>query len=156
MTNPNFVVLALLDVSKAFDRLDRHLVIDKIYKLGVTGRLFKFLVSYFHDRKQCVRIGNTQSDFVVGSVIILFVFLLYINDICDCIHESEFALFMDDVALMISDTNSDKLVSRLNADLNRIFGWLVFNRMVFDSEKFHLLGIGIKKLSSAKKSSVFF
>jgi len=85
MTNPNFVVLALLDVSKAFDRLDRHLVIDKIYKLGVTGRLFKFLVSYFHDRKQCVRIGNTQSDFVVtkaggpqGSVIILFfLFVIY-------------------------------------------------------------------------------
>ena len=90
-----------------------HLILDKLYKLGVRGKLFSFLISYFHDRRQCVKVGNSYSDFVTtrnggpqGSTIVLFVFLLYINDICDVIHEREFALFMDDVALMIFDPNS--------------------------------------------------
>ena len=120
----------MLDVSKAFDKLDRCLILDKLYKLGVRGKLFSFLISYFHNRRQCVKLGDKQSSFVTtrnggpqGSTIVLFVFLLYINDICDSILECEFALFIDDVALMISDTSAGNLVTRLNNDLNRIFGW---------------------------------
>lgn len=159
----NYAILALLDVSKAFDRLDRCLIVDRLHKLGVHGRLFSCLLSYFHDRRQCVKIGDAQSDFVStrnggpqGSTIVLFVFLLYINDVCDSIHESEFALFIDDISLMICDPNPENLIHKLNADLNRLFGWSVFNRMVFDSEKFHLLDIGARKLSKCDKSKVHF
>jgi len=159
----NFVCLALLDISKAFDKLDRRVIIDKLYDLGVRGRLLVFVIGYFYDRKQCVRVGESESTFVTthnggpqGSVITLFCFLLYINDICDHIQESEFALFMDDLALIIHDTSSKNLVSRLNADFNRILGWSVFNRVIFDSKKFHLLDIGVLNLSKQDKSSVCF
>ena len=162
-TPANYVCLALLDISKAFDKLDRRLIIDKLYGLGVRGKLLVFVTGYFYDRSQCVRVGDCESTFVStvnggpqGSVITLFCFLLYINDICDHIHESEFALFMDDLALIIHDNNSRNLVSRLNADFNRILGWSVFNRVIFDSSKFHLLDIGILNLSKKDKSSVCF
>jgi len=100
----NYVILALLDISKAFDKLDRVLILDKLYKLGVRGKLFKFLTSYFYDRRQCVRVGDAQSDYVTtenggpqGSVITMFCFLIYINDICACIQNSDYSLFMDDI-----------------------------------------------------------
>ena len=34
-TPVNFVCLALLDISKAFDKLDRRIIIDKLFGLGV-------------------------------------------------------------------------------------------------------------------------
>ena len=110
-----------------------------------------------------MRVGSKYSDFITtrnggpqGSVITLFCFLIYINDICDCIQESEFSLFIDDIALMISDTNSEKLLARLNADLNRIFCWSVFNRVIFDTLKFHLMDLGVRRLSKNIKTAVTF
>ena len=162
-TKSNFSALVLLDVSKAFDRMDRNLIIDKIYQIGIRGRLFSFIVSYFHSRRQRVRIGDTFSEYVdvrnggpQGSVIVLFTWLIYINDICKMISESEFSLFMDDVVLLISDTDSQRLVDRLNSDLQRIYGWAIFNRVTFNATKFHLFSIGAKKLKSFHRDQVFF
>ena len=82
----NSVVLALLDCSKAFDRMFRPLLFLKIHRMGVRGKLFRFLVSYFHGRRQRVRVGSCHSDYVEttlggpqGSVIVLFVWLVYVK-----------------------------------------------------------------------------
>ena len=75
----NHVVLALLDASKAFDRIFRPLLFAKLREMGITGRLFSVLVSYFAGRYQRVNVEDAYSEFVEtihggpqGSVIVLF------------------------------------------------------------------------------------
>ena len=130
---PNHVVLALLDCSKAFDRMSRPILIDILYKNGVKGRLFDFICGFFFERFQRVRVGQACSDFTrtphggpQGSVITLFCWLLYINSICSLISDSKFGLFVDDIVLWVSDSDSDKLVSRFNKALGAIYDWAPF------------------------------
>ena len=85
----NFAVLALLDCSKAFDRMYRPLLIQRLIEYGVHGLLLGSLIGYFFNREQRVRVGDSLSDFIVtrnggpqGSVITLFCWLLYVNTIC--------------------------------------------------------------------------
>ena len=78
-TPVNVVILALLDCSKAFDRMFRPLLFQKLRNMGVENTLFRFLVSYFHSRCQRVCVDESFSDYVEtvrggpqGSVIVLF------------------------------------------------------------------------------------
>ena len=57
----NHVVLALLDCSKAFDRMYRPRLLDKIFDMGVRGRLFISLVAFYFGRRQRVRVGTSFS-----------------------------------------------------------------------------------------------
>ena len=160
---PEFkVVLALLDCSKAFDRMFRPLLFRKLRDCGVRGRLFTFLVAYFASRRQRVRVGTYFSDYVEtilggpqGSVIILFCWLLYINDITLCMRESGNALFVDDVGLWLHSSSGEDLVARLNSELQRIYNWSCINQMVFDFKKFHLFDLG-NRIHSSFRDTVCF
>ena len=146
----NHVIMALLDCSNAFDRMNRSVLLQKLWDMGVRDRLFVFLVAYFCDRQQRVRVGDSVSTFcrtwnggTQGSVIVLFVWLIYINDISARISECDFGLFVDDVILWLSSPNDSSVLDRLNSDLNRIYGWQIFNAMIFDFSKFNVLDVGV-------------
>lgn len=159
---PNHVVVALLDCSKAFDRMSRPVLLDILYKYGVRGKLFEMMVGFFHERFQRVRVGNSRSEYTTtphggpqGSVLTLFCWLLYINKICSLISNCKFGLFVDDIVLWVSDRNPASLVSRLNADLHRIYDWAMFHQMTFDFRKFHLLDVGTKLSPQARQQIRF-
>ena len=75
----NYVILVLLDASKAFDLVFRPYLLKKLRKEGITGRLFDVLVAYFAGRFYRVNVGHSFSEYVEtchggpqGSVIMLF------------------------------------------------------------------------------------
>ena len=49
------------DLSKAFDCIDRNLLITKLSWYGVTPVSLKLIFSYLSNRTQCVRINNSYS-----------------------------------------------------------------------------------------------
>ena len=55
---PNYVILALLDATKAFDRMNRKVLLDKLWEKGVRGRLFEFMCGFFFNRRQRVHVGQ--------------------------------------------------------------------------------------------------
>ena len=84
-----YIALALADCTKAFDRMDRRLILSKLHKGGVRGRLLDWLAGYFHERFICVVIDGVVSPPAKspnggpqGSVLTLFCWLIYVNDIC--------------------------------------------------------------------------
>ena len=147
-------MLALLDASKAFDRIFKPLLFVKLREMGITGRLFSVLVSYFAGRYQRVNVENAYSEFVEtihggpqGSVIVLFCWLVYINDLSSLIEDSSFGIFVDDVSLYLGDTDQNKAVKRLQDNLTRIYSWSISNHMTFNLKKFSIIDVGNKKLS---------
>ena len=104
----NHVLLTLLDASKAFDRAFRALLLQKLRDEGISGMLFEVLVAYYAERYQRVNVGQSFSDYVEtlhggpqGSVIMLFAWLVYINDITNLINDCNFGLFVDDFILIL-------------------------------------------------------
>ena len=59
--NPNYVIQALLDAAKAFDRMNRMVLLDKLWERGVRGRLFEFICGFFFNRRQRVHVGEGRS-----------------------------------------------------------------------------------------------
>ena len=85
----NFVVGAVsTDLSKAFDCIPHDLLIAKLAAYGLSEEVSMYTLSYISNRKQCVRINDTYSEFEniimgvsQGSILGSFLFNLSINDL---------------------------------------------------------------------------
>ncbi len=84
MDQKKVTILALCDLSKAFDRVSHEILLSKCTKLNIDNF---WLNSYLHDRTQSVRLSDTLSnklnvDYGVpqGSVLCPIQFFIYVND----------------------------------------------------------------------------
>ena len=56
--NNNFVLGALIDLSKAFDTVDHNILLEKLSMYGVKGNNLKWFHSYLSNRKQYIEFQN--------------------------------------------------------------------------------------------------
>ena len=96
---------AILDFSKAFDRVAHSRLLYKLNYYGIRGTVLQWLESFLHGRTQQVVVEGSRSSTCQvtsgvpqGSVLGPVLFLIYINDIVTNI-KSEIRLFADDILL---------------------------------------------------------
>ena len=105
-----------LDLSKAFDTVNHDILIQKLEYYGIRGLPGDWFRSYLTNRSQFVSIENTNSvlksitcGVPQGSVLGPLLFLLYINDFCNCAPQLDFHLFADDTNLFCADKSLQDL-----------------------------------------------
>ena len=91
-----------------------------------------------------------------GSVLIMFCWLLYVDDLPGVVKHCGVSLFMDDVALWVAHPDPKEAVRLLNVDLAAIYNRSIFNTVCFDASKFHLLDMGKEQLPQDLMDSVLF
>ena len=79
---------------------------------------------------QSISIGVPQ-----GSVLGPLFFLLYINDIINCLSHSKPTLFADDTSLLLHDKNLKTVIELAENDLKNTYDWLVANQLSLSWEK---------------------
>ena len=122
-----------LDLSKAFDRVPHKRLLLKLKSYGIGGPVLHCVSSFLTDRQQRVQIGSSLSSFLPvtsgvpqGSVLGPLLFLLYVNDLDDCIAHSSVFKFADDIKLCMEVSSSNGSFSHLNFlqdDLSRVQAW---------------------------------
>lgn len=159
-----------MDLSKAFDLVNHTLLIEKLKKYGLRGKVNDWIMSYLTNRTQVVEVNRVKSEklnivFGVpqGSVLGPLLFLFYINDLPG---------FFDDFLIMFADDNSylccsetfETAISNIQTSLtkfadhfksNRLFlnisktVFIIFSPRHTVYDKSHLIKIGSKSIEQA-------
>ena len=145
----NMVGMVLIDLQKAFDTVDHGILIEKLKSIGVSS--FPWFESYLTDRKQCVDIKGTRSEFLPvscgvpqGSILGPLLFLVYINDMNISL-TCRLSLYADDSALIFSHHDSIVIADRLSNELSMCKRWFVDNRLSLHVGKTESLLFGSKR-----------
>ena len=150
--NKFFTVALFVDLKKAFDVVDRELLLIKLSRYGIRGHTNDFLRSYLSDRRQYTSLGCYESQcqfnkFGVpqGSVLGPLLFNIFIDDICN-IGNCESVLFADDTVLFVTDPNFEACISKIKIVINNLSKWLNNNRLIPNINKTKLMLITPKKI----------
>ena len=141
--------IVYFDFAKAFDSVNHDIILDKLkYKFNIDGLMLKFIVNYLEDRNQCVVIGGSKSELKSvtsgvpqGSILGPLFFVLFINDMVECVSEgTSIALYADDTKIWRRITSwSDHLTLQRNID--SLFKWSVENKMTFHPHKCKVVSV---------------
>ena len=120
-----------LDFAKAFDTVPHNMLMQKLYNIGVGGKLIQLISSYLTNCKQYININNEVS---VPQCPILgpLVFILFINDFPENLTEIICYGCADDKKLISEkQCNTETAVSSLPT-------WCKENQMRLNYNKTHL------------------
>ena len=145
LLNNNDTDAIYLDYSKAFDKVDHRILLQKIKSYGIQGKLHNWLSNYLEDRMQKVIINGKKSfpaqvisGVPQGTVLGPILFLIYINDLNKCIEHSFLSSFADDTRIMKEIKNVTD-IQQLQSDLNSSIKWSKANNMKLHTNKFEYL-----------------
>ena len=131
-----------LDLSKAFDTLNRDILFSKLENYGIRGVALNWIKSYFQNRKQYVQYHNVTSSHLItqcgvpqGSILGPLFFILYINDLPNASRVVEPLLFADDTSICYSHSDPEVLAAVLNEALQNIGSWMRANKLSLNIDK---------------------
>ena len=138
-----------LDLKKAFDTINHDILISKLRLYGVRGDSLIWFQSYIQQRKQVCSVNNTISNIreincgvPQGSNLGPLLFLLYINDLPDCLETTNPALFADDTNISSKAPTPIEIETHLNKDLENVHTWLTANKLTLNKVKTEFMIIG--------------
>ena len=136
----NQVDMAILDFSKAFDKVPHIRLSNKLHYYGIQGSTRIWIDNFLSNRQQQVVVDNATSittqvtsGVPQGTVLGPCLFLIYINDIGDYV-TSTIRLFADDCVLYRPVTNNTDN-KQLQEDLNKLVNWSNTWQMEFNVKK---------------------
>ena len=107
------------------------MLLSKLHSYGVKGNAYEFLSSYLHNRtKKCTVNGVLSKNCTLtcgipqGTILGSLLFLLYINDLPNCLSNSQPRMYADDTHLTYADNDICSIAASLNQDLSNINRWL--------------------------------
>lgn len=132
-----------LDLSKAFDTIDHKIMLSKLNFYGIRDAPLKWFKSYLSNRTQIVEVDNCLSNNTCtishgvpqGSILGPMLFIIYINDLPNCLESSKSIIYADDTTLLFSESNKGQLYENANKDLKNLHNWLIANKLTLNVTK---------------------
>jgi hypothetical protein len=138
----NYTGSLFVDFQQAFDFVLRDLIIKKLMKYGVRGKLLAWFYSYLSNRTCRVKVGEALSEkyklrgsLPQGGKLSSLLFILFINDLPDFLKRCMAILFADDIALCYSAKSREEVYRVIQEDADQILKWCSENKMRLNANK---------------------
>ena len=118
-----------LDFAKAFDKVDHEILLEKVKKHKISGKIGKWIREFLTDRKFKVVVNGCMSDegevtsgVPQGAVLAAMLFVIVISDIDENVKMCILRSFADDTRFSKKvKCNEDK--QQMQEDLRSIYEW---------------------------------
>ena len=151
LTQKKNVDVAYLDFTKAFDKVNYGGLLNKLYKVGIRGKILNWIESFIKERTFTVVVNGVHSFpcLVIsrvpqGSVLGPLLFLVLLCDIDENTPASSVKSFADDTRVMKS-ISSPADIQVFQTDLTKIYEWAEDNNLTFNDTKFELVQYGLNE-----------
>ena len=148
-----FNVVVLIDLKKSFDTVDHKILLRKLGCYGIKGEALALLRSYLTNRNQKCQVKNFISSeksircgVPQGSILGPLLFLLYINDLPQCLSKTKPRMFADDTNLTASGQCLMEVETAVNSDLENLKKWWMANKLILNVAKTEFILIGSKHM----------
>ena len=149
--NGKIVLLALLDLSSAFDTVDHGFLLRRLHlSYGFHGRVLNWLTSFISDRCQLIRCATSVTrpspvscGVPQGSVLGPLLFILYTADLAQVIQSKglTYHAYADDLQIYgsCSPSNPSHVKETMTTCILDIQDWLLNNRLQLNVEKTEIM-----------------
>ena len=125
--------------------VDHGILLNKLKKIGINGKIGVWIHNFLSNRQQCVAVNGTtpseaqgRSGVPQGSVLGPLLFLMHISDINYEIADSTVSCFADDTRILLGIKDEED-AQMLQHDFQKLYKWADTNNMKFNANKFELL-----------------
>ena len=144
--------VVFIDLKKAFNTIDHEIILRKLSYFGADQATAKWFQSYLSNRTQrCNVNGNLSTASTVtsgvpqGSILGPLLFLMYINDLPNCLRVAAPRIFADDTSITLSAKTVADLKLAVTSELNNLTCWLRANKLSLNVANTELMIIGSRQ-----------
>ena len=137
-----FAILSSYDLSKAFDCLDRSILLSKLRYYGFDDLSYKLVSSYFEGRTQIVRLGRECSDPLTqsygaaqGSILGPLFFIILMNDLPQFLSGNLAVFYADDSSSVCRSRFLDDAMGEAAEIYKKIETWFRCNGFSLNKRK---------------------
>ena len=145
-----------IDLKKAFDLVNHKCLLYKLEHYGVRGLSHSWFQNYLCTRSQRVKFKELSSSLPLsygvpqGSILGPLLFVLYINDLPQCLVRSNISMYADDTVIYTTGSRPDDVMMKIQEDIQRVEQWMKSNQLVLNLTKTKSLLFGTaQKLAGA-------
>jgi hypothetical protein len=142
---PQRTITIALDMSKAFDTISHHLLIEKLIRIdNIPAKIIKFIANYMRGRK-CYTVHNNHisSQRIAhcgvpqGGVLSPTLFNIYMADMPkpDTTKNLNLITYADDITLTATHTNIETAKTHIQKYLHDIAKWITDNKLQLNTNK---------------------
>jgi len=128
-----------IDLSRAFDTISHSTLTDKLRSYGVRGMELNWFKCYLFGRSQYVDIGGVKSKaepvlsgVPQGSILGPLLFLIFYNDLKDCLHHATPIMYADDTVLYYAHKDINVINKYLNKDMECLSEFCNKNELILN------------------------
>ena len=141
------VIIALLDLEKAFDFINHDLLLTKVKHYGIRGTPLQWISNYLTDRTQKCKVNGALSnkqpisaEVPQESILGPILFILFFNDVFQFNSANiKLYLYANDAAIIFTADNDTELQTIINDFFVKYFNWCSMNCIVVNPLKSNFL-----------------
>ena len=139
IANRQITIAIFMDLSKAFDTVDKTILKQKLFKLGMTNESASLIDSYMTDRQ--FHMNNDREHYQLtygvlqGSILGPLLFIMYTFDMIYIAKHNKIIVYADDTTVLVSGRNLTETKQHCNDILNRFYHYFTLNKLSINPDK---------------------
>jgi hypothetical protein len=131
-----------LDLSRAFDTISHSMLIAKLKSYGISDKEIIWFNDYLFHRRQTVQIASELSSpepvfsgVPQGSILGPLLFIIYFNDLPDCLTAAKVVMYADDTVIYFANKEVPTIEECLNSEFIKLSKYFNDSELIVNFKK---------------------